>query len=132
MLIVPKDTLPTVRIDGEVAAHIFDGAGHGSVASSAFIVDLAPDRGPRRHTHPYPEVFVVVEGVVRVEADGTETDLTPDQICVVPAGAPHTFVNAGPGRARMVNIHASSEVVTEFTGDDPVAQGSYEYGARPE
>jgi hypothetical protein len=51
MQIVKMSTLPSVKLNGEVAAHIFDGD-HGSLGSSAFIVDVAPGTGPRRHQHP--------------------------------------------------------------------------------
>lgn len=121
MQIVKKDGLPTVRLNGEVAAHIFDGSKYGGVSCSAFIVDIQPNLGPQRHKHPYEEIFVIVEGTVRLEAGGELFDATPDEICIVAAGVPHTFTNLGPGRALMVNIHAAGEVITEFTEDDSSA-----------
>lgn len=78
------------------------------------------------HTHPYEEIFVIVEGKGQLEAGGEVLDTTPDQICIVPAGVPHTFTNPGPGRARLVNIHTAGQVVTEFTDDDPPSTLSYE------
>lgn len=127
MQIVKKDSLPTVRLNDEVAAHIFDGSKHGDVSCSAFIVDIQPDVGPKRHTHPYEEIFVIVEGTVRLEAGGELIDATPDEICVVPAGVPHKFTNIGPGRARLVNIHAAAEVATAFAEDDAPSDVAYEY-----
>jgi mannose-6-phosphate isomerase-like protein (cupin superfamily) len=129
MRVVAKQTLPTVRLDGEVAAYIFDGGQHGGLGSSAFIVDVGPGLGPRRHSHPYDEIFVVVAGTVRVEAGGETTEATPDEIVVVPAGVPHVFTNVGPDRARLVNIHTATTVVTEFPDDGPPDDQavSYEY-----
>ncbi|MFJ6676157.1 cupin domain-containing protein [Actinosynnema sp. NPDC091369] len=122
-----KDGLPTVRIGGEVAAHIFDGGLHGGLGASAFIVDLADvGTGPPVHTHPYAEIFIVLEGAVRLVAGDRAVDATPDEVCVVDAGVPHSFTNAGPGRARLVNVHAASTVVTEFVRDTPT-DGSYDY-----
>jgi mannose-6-phosphate isomerase-like protein (cupin superfamily) len=126
MLIVKKDTLPTVRLNGEVAAHIFDGSDHGNISSSAFIVDCAPGTGPRRHKHPYDEVFIIVEGNVQLEADGELFEATPQDICIVPTDVPHTFTNLGPGRALMVNVHANAKAITEFV-DDGASSTSYEY-----
>lgn len=126
MLVVKKDTLPTVRLNGAVAAHIFDGSDHGS-AASAFIVDVQPGLGPKRHKHPYDEVFVIVEGTVRLEAGGELVEATPEEICVVPAGVAHAFSSVGPGRARMVNIHAAPTVVTEFVEDPTPGTVVYEY-----
>ncbi len=127
MQIVKKDSLPTVRINNEVAAHIFNGSKYGDLACSAFIVDIQPSLGPRRHTHPYEEVFVIVEGTVRLEVGVEVLEATPEEICIVPAGVPHTFTNLGPGRARLVNIHAAAEVITEFAEDDSSSNVSYEY-----
>lgn len=118
MQIIAKGSLPTVQINGEVAAHILNAADHDGVSVSAFIVDVATDAGPPRHTHPYEEIFIIVEGTVRLEAGGEKADATPEDIVVVPAGVPHKFANLGPGRARMVNIHAAEHVVTEFVPDD--------------
>ena len=127
MWIISRDTLPAVRIDGRVAARIFDGDKHGGVPSSAFVVEVGPGQGPPRHTHPYDEVFVVVAGAVRVTAGSESAVLTEHEIAVVPAGVVHGFTALGPDQARLVNIHAASTVVTEFVANDDAATG-YEYG----
>jgi mannose-6-phosphate isomerase-like protein (cupin superfamily) len=126
MRIVRKDSLPTVRLNGEIAAHIFDGCEHGNIGSSAFIVDCAPGTGPRRHKHPYDEIFIIVEGNVQLEADGELFDATSQDICIVPMDVAHTFTNLGPDRALMVNVHASPRAITEFV-DDGFSSTSYEY-----
>jgi quercetin dioxygenase-like cupin family protein len=128
MQIVKKSTLPSVKLNGEVAAHIFDGGAYGDLGSSAFIVDVAPGTGPRRHKHPYGEIFIIIEGTVRLEADGEVVEATPEDICVVPSGVPHAFTNVGTTRAKMVNVHVTDKVVTEFV-DDPAGDNgvAYEY-----
>ena len=120
MQIVKKETLPSVNLNGRVAARIFDGTRHGGgVTASAFIVDVADESGPPRHKHPYEEIFIIIDGTVRLEADGEVIEATSDEICIVPAGVPHKFTNMGPGPARMVNIHAAAEVITEFVDELP-------------
>ncbi|MCX4751376.1 cupin domain-containing protein [Kitasatospora sp. NBC_01287] len=126
MRVIAKSGLPSVVIDGETAAHIFQGVSAGTTVS-AFIVDVAGQVGPDRHTHPYDEVFVIVEGNVRIEAGDEVVDGTPEQIVVVEARVPHTFYNLGPGPARMVNIHAAERAVTEFTADRHGHNDSYQY-----
>lgn len=126
MQVVKKSALPTVRLNGEVAAHVFDGSQNGGLSASAFIVDVAEGTGPKRHQHPYDEIFVIVSGRVRLEAGGEIVDATPEDVLVVPAGVPHAFRNLGPGRAQLVNIHAASEVVTEFV-EDASTDVVYEY-----
>ncbi|PPK65430.1 cupin domain-containing protein [Actinokineospora auranticolor] len=126
MLIVKKHSLPTVRLNGEVGAYIFDGGDHGA-AVSAFIVDVPACLGPHRHRHPYDELFVITEGTVVLEADGEIFEATPDDVCVVPAGVPHAFHGSPQGRVKMVNIHAAAKVVTEFVDDPAPAAAEYEY-----
>jgi mannose-6-phosphate isomerase-like protein (cupin superfamily) len=128
MQVVKKSSLPTVQLGGQVLARIFEGNRHGDTTVSAFIVDAPVGTGPRRHHHPYDEVFIVLEGTVRLEAGGETIDVTPEEVSVVRAGVPHAFTNLGPGRAVMVNVHAAADVVTEFV--DPVPEdSSYRYHA---
>lgn len=127
MQIVNKADLPSVRLGGEIMARIFDGSAHGDdINVSAFIVDLPPGAGPKRHVHPYEEVFITLSGKVELEADGTVRTTGPDEICVVPADVPHTFTNVGTERAVMVNIHASPSVATDFVEGGPERIG-YEF-----
>jgi quercetin dioxygenase-like cupin family protein len=127
MLIHRKVDLPAVRIDGEVAARVFEGAPHGELGASAFIVDAAPGQRPRRHLHPYDEIFVLVRGAVLLEAGGELHELSPDEICVVPSGIAHTFTVTGTDRAQLVNIHTAGRVITEWAEEQPIG-ASYEYG----
>jgi mannose-6-phosphate isomerase-like protein (cupin superfamily) len=125
MQILKTETLPAINLNGKVAARIFDGNKHGGgVNVSAFIVNVTDESGPPRHKHPYAEIFIIIEGKVRLEADGEVVEATPDEICIVAADAPHKFTNVGPGPARMVNIHAAADVVTEFVDELPA---DYEY-----
>ncbi|WP_433273455.1 cupin domain-containing protein [Actinosynnema sp. CS-041913] len=129
MEVVKRSELPTIRMEGQIAAYIFDGRSNGDLTSSAFIVDVPAGKGPGRHTHPYDEIFIIVEGTVRLEADGEVVEATPEEICVVRAGVPHAFTNVGPGRARMVNVHAAADVRTDFVEEGP-ADPSYRYNVR--
>jgi Cupin domain len=38
----------------------------------------------------------------------------PGDVAIIPPGVPHTFVNDGPGRSRIVCIHASPTIVGEW------------------
>ena len=97
---------------GETSAE-FQGHEHG--AGVSFIaIDAPPGSGPKLHRHPYAEVFVVQEGVVAFTAGDETIEARAGQVVVVPAGVPHRFVNAGSGRLRQVDIHASDRFVTEW------------------
>jgi mannose-6-phosphate isomerase-like protein (cupin superfamily) len=63
--------------------------------------------GPPPHIHRgNEEAFYILEGEVDFMLDGMTTRLTKGGFVLVPTGAPHTFVNAGSGRARWVGVFA--------------------------
>lgn len=71
-------------------------------------------KGPRLHTHPYPETFIVEEGRARFTVGEETIDAGPGQILVVPADTPHRFESLGEGVMHSVHIHASGRFVTEW------------------
>lgn len=84
-------------------------------ASITLILDHSePGKGPRLHRHPYDETWVVIEGNVTFEVDGTSQQAGPDDIVIVPPGAAHKFTSNGPGRSNLVCIHASPTTITEW------------------
>ena len=75
-----------IETDGE----IFEAEWHGD-----------PGAGIARHTHPSQEVrFRIVEGTLRVVADGRERLLSPGDEAIIPAGAEHLWENDAGVRAR--------------------------------
>jgi mannose-6-phosphate isomerase-like protein (cupin superfamily) len=95
-----------------------DGAtlkGENSGATISLILDRSdPGRGPRLHRHTYDETWVVIEGNLTFQVDDTQQKAGPGDIVIVPPGAAHKFTNDGPGRSRLVCIHASPTMVTEW------------------
>lgn len=69
----------------------------------------APGTGPRRHVHPYDEIFVVLEGHARFTVGDTQIDAGPGEAVLGPKGLPHSFVNLGPGRLQTLDIHCHPE-----------------------
>ncbi len=104
--------VPLEEIRSSPTASLFEGDKHGDgVPVSSFIVNTTPGKGPSLHTHPYGEVFVVLEGVATFTAADEEVEVGAGNIVVVPPEAPHTFVNSGDDTLRMVTIHASGTMV---------------------
>lgn len=71
-------------------------------------VDVGPEfEGPGPHFHKqHLDAFHVLEGRLEVTV-GTEIVLAgPGTSIAIPPGIVHAFTNAGPGRARYLNIHA--------------------------
>ncbi|HSS96472.1 MAG TPA: cupin domain-containing protein [Terriglobales bacterium] len=92
----------------------FEGYLHNAAHVSFFLSETPPGRGPRLHTHPYEEVFIVQAGTLTFTV-GTETvEVSGEKIVVVPAGTPHKFINSGTEIARHIDLHVNERMVTEW------------------
>ena len=112
--IVTKDELPRVIAKEELPygtiAHRFEGYRYGDVDASFFLVDSPPGGGAVLHTHPYEEIFVMLEGEATFTVGDDTIVVGAGQIVVAPAGVPHKFVNSGSGPLRQVDIHPSGRI----------------------
>jgi quercetin dioxygenase-like cupin family protein len=64
-------------------------------------------RRPAAHRHPaMVEAFYVLTGDLALSADGTDHVVRSGGFALVPAGAIHTFGNAGPDVLRVLVLHA--------------------------
>ena len=113
-LVIRREDLPH-----EATSARFEGWRFGGVPVSFFWTDAPPGTGPALHRHPYTEVFLMQEGRVRFTVGEDSLEATAGRIVIAPAGQPHTFVNVGPGRARHLDIHTSSRIVTEWLDGSP-------------
>jgi len=96
------------RKDGNVK-----GADYG--ASISLILDESdPGQGPRLHRHPYDETWVVQEGHLTLQCGEERWALAAGDIAIVPPGVAHKFTNDGPGRSKLVCIHASPTFIGEW------------------
>jgi quercetin dioxygenase-like cupin family protein len=65
--------------------------------------------GPDPHAHDdHIDSFYVLDGEVTFLMDGETVRLGPGSFVAAPLGVEHAFSNPGPGRARVLNIHAPS------------------------
>ena len=66
-------------------------------------------RRPAAHRHPgMVEAFYVVAGELALSADGTDYVVPSGGFALVPAGAIHTFGNAGSDLLRVLILHSPS------------------------
>jgi quercetin dioxygenase-like cupin family protein len=104
MPLIKSGTLPMGNLKGE---------DHG--ASVSLILDESgPGKGPRLHRHPYDETWVVVEGNLTFQAGDERFAARVGDIVIVPPNTPHKFTNDGPGRSKLVCIHAHPTFRTEW------------------
>ena len=79
------------------------GAEQTGGAFSMFEIIVPPGGGPPLHRHAPCEAFHVLEGTLVIRgADGAETPAAAGDTVFVPANAPHTYSNPGPGNARFL------------------------------
>jgi mannose-6-phosphate isomerase-like protein (cupin superfamily) len=88
-----------------------EGAEIGS-PSTLILTDMAKNRGPRLHRHPYPEVWVILAGAARFTAGDEIIDAGPGDIVHVEADTPHKFVVTSEEPAKMVCIHHAPRFTT--------------------
>jgi quercetin dioxygenase-like cupin family protein len=69
---------------------------------------FGPDfEGVDPHTHPdHVDSFYVLEGEVEFTLEDRTMRVGPGAFVAVPRGVVHGFRNAGPGRIRVLNVHA--------------------------
>ena len=88
----------------------FEGREHGS-SISFFIGTFDAGTGPRLHTHPYDETFIVEAGSATFTAGDESFQLAAGEIAVVPANTPHKFVSGE--RFRLISIAAFDHMIQE-------------------
>src|SRR5215467_15150419 len=93
---------------------VFVGADRGGVPVSLILDRSEPGRGPALHRHPYDEVWVLDEGEASFTAGDRTLSARPGSIVIVPAGMPHKYTNTGTTPLRMVCIHTSARMETEW------------------
>jgi mannose-6-phosphate isomerase-like protein (cupin superfamily) len=114
--IISQDELP---FDGY--AREFQGERFGDTRVSFIIIEARPGDGPKLHSHPYEEIFIIQQGQATYTVGETTIEACAGQIVVAPAHVPHKFVNSGTGTLRQVDIHASPRFITTWYDQDAPA-----------
>jgi quercetin dioxygenase-like cupin family protein len=100
----------------------FQGQSSGNTQVSFIIVEAKPGQGPRLHSHPYEEIFIVQEGQSTYTIGDDTIEARAGQVLIAPAGVPHKFVNSGTGILRQVDIHASPRFITTWYDESAAVQ----------
>jgi len=99
-------------LNGEIRSFRFEGYQHGGLDASFFIIHyLQPGMGPGLHTHPYPEIFITLEGEALMTHGDEQQVVRAGDIVIVPAGTPHKFVSLGEVPLKQVDIHITDKMV---------------------
>jgi mannose-6-phosphate isomerase-like protein (cupin superfamily) len=95
----------------------FEGYLYGNAGVSFILVDMPSGAGPQLHSHPYEEVFIVLEGQATFTVGASLLEIKAGQLVIVPAQAPHKFINTGETALRQIDIHASPYFITDWLED---------------
>jgi mannose-6-phosphate isomerase-like protein (cupin superfamily) len=104
----PKDAPRTVKFEGEP---------YGA-AISFFAVVSDPGNRVGLHVHPYTEIWMVQEGIVRFRAGEQTVEAGPGDVMVVEPETPHGFENIGDSVLKMMCIHDGARITQTFLDPD--------------
>src|SRR3954452_8175164 len=92
----------------------FEGADHGGVDASFFVLDFQRGRGPSLHKHDYAEICILLEGQATFHGADGDVEVTGGHVVLVLAGEPHGFESSGDGPLRQVNVHVSARMLSQW------------------
>jgi mannose-6-phosphate isomerase-like protein (cupin superfamily) len=93
----PRRGLAKYLVDTDIAAN----------ALALHVSELSPGKQAHPpHMHNAVEAFYVLEGHAKVELEGAEHTLGPNEVIVLEAGKPHAIANTGDTKLRYLVIVA--------------------------
>jgi mannose-6-phosphate isomerase-like protein (cupin superfamily) len=107
------------RVPGEYT-HRLTGDQYGFDALSFIITETHPGGGPGLHVHDTEEAHVLLEGTVQYRVGDKTFTVQGPYVAKVPAGVPHTFVNAGSTPFNLIAVFASKHPNTKRIGPNPL------------
>ena len=116
------------RVPGEFTYRL-TGDQYGFETLSFIVTETHPGGGPGLHVHDTEEAHILLEGTAQYRIGDKTFTVKAPYIAKVPAGVPHTFINAGDEPFNLVAVFASKHPSTERVGANPLAsdwQGQHE------
>lgn len=100
--------------------YFMPGADYGFESLSVVVTETHPGGGPPLHTHTEEEAHVLLAGSMDYIIGEQRLSAQAPYIAKVPAGVPHTFVNAGHHPLNLVGVLASATPTYEPIGENPL------------
>lgn len=111
------------RAPGEYT-HRLDGVDYGFDSLSFIITNTQPNGGPNLHVHDFEEAHILLEGTARYQMGDKSFTADAPYVVKVPAGTPHTFVNAGTKPFQLVAVFASKKLGSKKLGPNPLVNST--------
>ncbi|MDD8018853.1 MAG: cupin domain-containing protein, partial [Bacteroidota bacterium] len=103
------------RVPGEFTYRL-TGDQYGFDALSFIITETHPGGGPGLHVHDVEEAHVLIEGTAEYRIGDTTFTVQAPYVAKVPAGVPHTFINAGSKMFNLIAVFPSKHPTTKRIG----------------
>jgi mannose-6-phosphate isomerase-like protein (cupin superfamily) len=112
------------RVPGEFT-HRLNGDQYGFDALSFIITETHPGGGPGLHVHDVEEAHVLLEGTARYRIGDQTLTVHAPYVARVPAGVPHTFINAGSTPFNLIAVFPSKHPGSSRIGPNPLVQAEH-------
>jgi mannose-6-phosphate isomerase-like protein (cupin superfamily) len=107
------------RVPGEFTYRL-DGDQYGFETLSFIITETHPGGGPGLHVHDTEEAHVLLKGSVLYRIGDRTLAVQAPYVAKVPAGVPHTFINAGTEPFNLIAVFATKHPSTTRVGPNPL------------
>src|SRR6266487_1457014 len=105
----PSQMISFYDVPGEFG-HAMEGAPYGFESLSFIITETQPGGGPPLHVHECEEAHVLLEGKATYMIGDQRFTVEGPYVVKIPAGVPHTFVNAGTQPLRLIGLLPASRI----------------------
>jgi mannose-6-phosphate isomerase-like protein (cupin superfamily) len=102
--------------------HAMEGGQYGFSSLSFIITETQPGGGPPLHVHECEEAHVLLEGKATYMIGDQRFTIEGPYVVKIPAGVPHTFVNAGSQPLRLVGVLPMSHIHYKELGPNPLVK----------
>jgi mannose-6-phosphate isomerase-like protein (cupin superfamily) len=107
------------RVPGEFT-HRLNGDQYGFETLSFIISETHPGGGPGLHVHDSEEAHVLLAGTAQYQIGEKTFTVQAPYVARVPAGVPHTFINAGTEPFNLIAVFATKRPATTRVGPNPL------------
>lgn len=92
----------------------FEGARFDNSAITFIMVEIKPGIAIKKHSHPYKEIIIILEGKGLYQLDDVDVEVESGNVLIIPAKAKHSFINNGNTILKQVDIHLNEIFITHW------------------
>jgi mannose-6-phosphate isomerase-like protein (cupin superfamily) len=102
--------------------YALEGSQYGFKSLSFIITETQPGGGPPLHVHECEEAHVLLEGKATYLIGDQRFTVEGPYVVKIPAGVPHTFVNAGTRSLRLIGVLPANHIEYKELGPNPLVK----------